>query len=187
MKALSLVSRICCFVCVALMLALIVVQFLPNWNYEATVKHEDGTKEKVATDVSLAEITWFPHKHKELTKAWNSAIKKNEEMQTFLKAEEKPEFKMNGLVPMPILSAAAAAFGIFLCALKSKAWGSAIFPIISGWAIFNATSTHPIIQLGAQCQTLNLLGIVTMAVGAVALLTGIVASILGVVAAKAKK
>ncbi len=189
MKTLSLVSRICCFLCVALMLALIIVQFMPNWTYEAKVKGEDGTSTKVETEVSLAEITWFPNDHKDLTKQWKTEYKKI--MQEILEPgedgkidKEKLEFKMNGLVPMPILSMAAAAIGIFVCLFKNKYCASALLPLISGGAIVHGMMSHPMLQAGAQCQTFQILGIVTVAVAAVCLITGIVASIMGMVAAK---
>lgn len=183
MKTLSLISRIGCFVCVALMLALIIVQFLPNWNYEAKVKLEDGTSEMVPTDVSLAEITWFPTEHKTLTKEWNKQMKADFKENPAL-TNGLEEFKMNGLVPMPILSMVAAGFGIFLCLLKSKAWGSAILPIISGASLAYAAMTHPILRVSANAQTFQLLGWITVAVGVVALLTGIVAWVMDLVFAK---
>ena len=98
--------------------------------------------------------------------------------------EEKLPFKMNGLVPMPILSMAAAAIGIFVCAIKNKAWGSAIFPIISGWALANAMMTHPILQTGANCQLMQTLGLVTAIVGAVTLVTSLTHYILDLIAYK---
>ena len=98
--------------------------------------------------------------------------------------EEKLTFKMNGLVPMPILSMVAAAIGIFLCAIKNKAWGSAIFPIISGWALANAMMTHPILQTGANCQLMQTLGVVTAIVGAVTLVTSLTHYILDYIAYK---
>ena len=177
MKALSLVSRILCFVCVALMLALIIVQFLPNWTYTTKEKNEAGERVEVTKDPSLAEITWYPTKHKDLTGARKEWDKFMNNYGKELGLEEKLSFKMNGLVPMPILSMAAAAIGIFVCAIKNKAWGSAIFPIISGWALANAMMTHPILQTGANCQLMQLLGIITAAVGAVTLVTSLTAYI----------
>lgn len=160
MKTLSLVSRICCFLCVALMLALIIIQFVPYW----TVEEET---------VSMAEMIWFPTEHKDITKVWKKEMKALDS-----------EFKMNGLVPMPILSMAAAGIGIFVCLFKNKSWGSALLPIISGGAMAYALMIHPIQKTGLHCQTFLILSIVTVAVAAVCLLTGIVASVMEYVSYK---
>lgn len=183
MKTLSLVSRICCFVCVALMLALIVVQFVPNWSYEKKVKLEDGSSEMVLTDVSLGGFTWFPSDHKTLTTQWNDEIKALAEKDLALTGGRE-KFKTNNLVGLPILSMFAAAAGIFFCLVKNKVWAFALLPMVSGGALAYAAMTHPVLQWGTQCQTFQLLGIVTLAVGTVALVTGIVASVMGFMAAK---
>ena len=173
--------------CVALMLALIIVQFLPNWTYTTKEKNEAGERVEVTKDPSLAEITWYPTKHKDLTgarKEWDKFMNEYGEEKYGLTGKEKLSFKMNGLVPMPILSMAAAAIGVFVCAIKNKAWGSAIFPIISGWAMYHGMSTHPILQTGANWQLMQTLGIVTLIVGAVTLVASLVHYILDFVAYK---
>lgn len=157
MKTLSLCSRICCFLCVALMLALILIQFVPYWTLEEE-------------SVSMAELIWFPKEHSDFTK--------------YFKKEIVKDFKMNGLVPMPILSMAAAGIGIVVCLFKNKSWGSALLPLISGGAMAYALMNHPVQKIGIHCNTFLILSIVTVVVAAVCLCTGITSSIMEAVAAK---
>lgn len=183
MKTLSLISRIGCFVCAALMLALILIQFVPNWEYTAKVKNEDGEKVEVDMSVSLAELTWFPVEHKDLTKEWNKQMKADFKKDPAL-TNNLEEFKMNGLVPLPILSMVAALFGIFLCVFKSKAWGSALLPVISGASLAYVAMTHPILKVSQMAPNFQLLGWITVGVGAVALIAGVVAWVLDMAASK---
>jgi len=150
MKTVSLVSRICCFICVALMLAIIVFQFLPCW----TVGEET---------VGMQEMIWTCQHHKDITKYWKKNVMK--------------DFTMNSLVGDPIFALLTGVAGIVFCLIKNKKWSSAIFPLASGYFIYSAMS-HPVQQTGFHYGTFKILGIATMAVAAVCILTGWVASFL---------
>lgn len=146
MKTLSLVSRICCFICVAFMLALIIFQFVPHWT------------EKEEGDITMAEMIWMPKHHKDLTSSFKK-IDKN--------------YKINDLVDMPILSMGAAAVGIFFCLLMNKRWWVALFPVISGGAMLIAL-TEPVQAVGLQYGNLQILSTVTVAIGALGALCGLI-------------
>lgn len=150
MKTVSLVSRICCFVCVALMLAMIILQFVPYW----TVGEET---------VSMEEMIWTCKHHKEITNYWKKNVMK--------------DFTMNSLVGFPIFSLLTGVAGIAFCLIRSKKWSSAIFPLASGYFMIRAME-HPVQQTGAHYGLLQILGIVTVVVALVCILSGWLVSFL---------
>lgn len=99
-------TRICNIICAALMLALIVCQFMPFWT--------TSTNETI----SIQEYTWLPHHNKTLD--------------TDFKAEFGKDYGINDVVLMPIVALAIGGIGIALSILYTKKCGIVICPLLVG-------------------------------------------------------
>lgn len=155
-------TQIIGIVCLALMIALLVTQFLPYWTIG-----EDTT-------LSISEYTWFNYK-----KEYKSFIN---EMKTqlvdaqLMSADEEALKKLviNDFVYPPVFLLLVSAFGIVFSAIKlGKPLGMGFSLAVGCIGIWMYTS-HPIYQLGANWQLHFGLSIALTALAALNIIIGLV-------------
>ena len=94
-------TQILTWVCVLMLLAMIVVTFLPSWTCEVT-ERIDGEKVTYTQVSSISKFSWFPKDHKDLQKQFEKS--------------SGLELNVNDEVTMPVLllllGVAASAFAL---------------------------------------------------------------------------
>lgn len=98
-------AKICCFICVALMLMLLVLQFVPYWNYG-----DDSA--------SIAGYVWMPHEHKALTKEF--------------RAEFGSDYEVRQMVLMPVTVLVTSVLGMIFCIRDAGKGRAFLLPMVSG-------------------------------------------------------
>ncbi len=114
--------RLCNIICVVLMLALLVCQFLPFW-----VVGEN--------QVSIQEHTWFPWLNEDLTDLF---------VDTFGR-----DFMLKDIVLVPFVVLFGCVLGAIFCLLKFKSAGIAWIPFFVGLVGIIGYLTVPALQMGA--------------------------------------
>lgn len=87
MKTKLSVTRIANWISLLLILAMIVMTFLPCWTYETKEKVEiDGKKQNITVtkEVSISEYVWLIKEHKDLTKTFEKAYDKAYDKELFV-------------------------------------------------------------------------------------------------------
>lgn len=149
--------KILTLVCVALMLAVIVLQFIPFW----TVAGEE---------MSVAEYVWFPEHHKEATKQFAKDLSIPVKQQASI---------VRSAADTHSLVLALSLLGIFFCLTKfGKGWTS-VFPAAAGIIGAIGYFTKPIFQIGsmwyipgALCAAMAVAGLVILAITVIYVLSG---------------
>lgn len=126
-------TRICNIICAALMLALIVCQFMPFW----TTTTGDS--------ISIQEYTWLPHHNKDLEKDFKALIDN--------------DYGINDVVLMPIVALVVGALGIIFTVMFMKKCGIVICPLLVGVLATYDYLLNPAYQLGAAWQLHLVIGI----------------------------
>lgn len=127
-------TSICNIICAALMLALIVCQFMPFW---ATANTGD--------EISIQEYTWLPHHNKDLDKDF--------------KANFGKDYGINDVVLMPIVALVIGGLGIAFSVLFTKKCVIMICPLLVGALATYEYLTNPAFQMNAMWQLHLVLGI----------------------------
>ncbi len=132
-------SQIFNYVCIALMAALLVLQFMPFWNY-------DGVS------TSIQSYIWFPAENAQLT--------------AYLTAQLGESYTINNIIWPPILTLVALVVGVIICLWKSDEEWTALIPLAGGLIGAWGYLTTPAYQLGANwvLHLLVCIAIVVMAV-----------------------
>jgi hypothetical protein len=115
------ITRICNIICAALMLALIICQFMPFWSTAAN------------GDISIQEYTWLPHHNKDLDKEF--------------KANFGKDYGINDVVLMPIVTLVVGALGIIFTVLWSKKCLITVCPVLVGVLATMNYLTNPAFQM----------------------------------------
>lgn len=118
--------RACNVVCAALMLALLVLQFLPFWSYET----EEG-----ARSASIQSYIWFPGDMTDLEAS-------------LAEATGDEAFSVNAILGMPIVVLLAGAAGVVLCLIKSGSPLASLLPLACGAAGVYGFLAKPAFRLG---------------------------------------
>lgn len=105
MKPLKTVTGKCNLLCLVLMLALVVCQFLPFWTYEGE-------------QVSIQEYVWMPTA--------------NAHFEEYFEAATGEEYNINHLVTSPVMTIIFCGAGILLCCLKPAAIYTDIVALLGG-------------------------------------------------------
>ncbi len=127
-------TRICNIICAALMLALIVCQFMPFWTTSTT-----------GDSISIQEYTWLPHHNADLDKDFKANISK--------------DYGINDVVLMPIVALVVGGLGIIFTILWMKKCGIMFCPLLVGIMATYEYLFNPAFQLGAAWQLHLALGI----------------------------
>lgn len=122
MKNVNKVAKICCIVCAVLMLAVLVLQYMPYWSFDT-----DSS--------SIADYLWWPDHHKALTKELRGILGR--------------DFEVRLIAPMPLIVLLAGILGMIVCVWKPGKVGSFIFPLIAGATAVIGFLTVPAFSLGS--------------------------------------
>lgn len=140
MKKPHVIAQCISFVLLALMLALLIMQFVPFWT------EGDGT-------ASISEYIWLPREHKELDQS--------------LKATFGKDYRINQILLAPAALLVSAAAGIVISVLKRGRLNSFLLPLVCGAAGITAYFTYPPFKLGANWMVHAILSIAILAVAVI--------------------
>lgn len=122
MKKVNKTAKICCIACAVLMLAVLVLQYMPYWSF--------------STDSSsIADYIWWPDHHKALTKELRGILGR--------------DFEVRLIVPMPLIVLLTGILGMTVCVLKPGKVGSFILPLIAGATAVIGFLAVPAFSLGS--------------------------------------
>lgn len=116
----------CNIVCAILMLALLVSQFMPFWQY--------ADKDETVT-VSIQEYVWMAYEHDDLPDSFKDALGE--------------KVNLNQIVLMPIVCLVACAVGVVMCLRSIDGPVTAIASLIAGGFGVWGYLTVPAYKLGA--------------------------------------
>lgn len=156
------IMQIIGIVCILLMIALLVTQFLPYWTIG-----ED-------TSLSISDYTWFNYKteYKGFIKEMKTQIADAGLMDKETDAWKK--LAINDFVYPPVILMLVSLFGLGFCPFKlGKPLGMAFNLAVGCIGIWMYTG-HPIYQLGANWQLHFILSIVLTALASVNIIIGLV-------------
>jgi hypothetical protein len=143
-------TQIIGIICVLLMIALFVSQFIPYWTI--TVKDEP-------TDLSVAQYTWFPTE-----KAYKSVFLKDIKAQLvdagLMLEEQAKAVKINHFVYPAAVLTIFAFFGFVLCPFKVGEPLGIFFTLATGISGIWMSFSHPIYRLGPTWTLTMVLSIV---------------------------
>ena len=134
------------YISVALMVILLVTQFLPFWTADKCEKCPDGT-------TSISEYVWFPDDHKDIT--------------TMMKGRDLygKDFVVGDIVLTTVIIVAATILSLYFCLRYAYKPMMGIFPFLGGLGAVFGYLTQPGLQIGN-------LWFVHLAVGALAMICG---------------
>lgn len=135
------------YVCAALLLILLVMQFTPFWHY--------GEAGDVAT--SISGYIWFPGNHADLT--------------SYLQATISEDFIINDILIFCILMLVLSAVGLVLCAMKPGTLLAALLPTACGLSGVIGFLAEPALRLGSTWGLMFLLCLLMLCGGAYTLYT----------------
>ncbi|MGN0803667.1 MAG: hypothetical protein ACI4MF_13830 [Candidatus Faecivicinus sp.] len=135
----------CSILCAIIMLALLVLQFVPFWHYG-----EAGEE-----SASMNGYIWFPMDYGDLESY-------------FAETTGKP-FDVNSILAMPILHLVLGAAGIVLCVLKRDQVWVSLFPVAVGGVGVWGFLSKPVYRLGSTWQLQLALCVVMLAIGLISL------------------
>lgn len=151
---------ICNIVCAVLVLALLVLQFLPGyWTCQKTKPEEDGTYKTEAPSLQL--YMWAPSEF--------STLEKNFDKQF------GDELIMNDVVMMPVIALVFGVLCILFSVIRSQKSWVAIFPaFVGGFGVYGYLC-YPIFQMNNMWVIHLMLCVLIFAVA----ITAIIASVIG--------
>lgn len=147
MKNKKQIAKYISFAVAVLMLALLVMQFLPFWSVE-----EDT--------VSIGGYIWMPNEHKNLTKSFRAEL-------------DDKKFDPVRIALWPVLTLVLGAIGIVMCLLKRGSTPSFLLSIGCGLAS-TLGFLNPLFQLGANWQIHLVVSILVLAAGIAGLVLALV-------------
>jgi len=136
-------------VCAMLMIALIVLQFVPFWTYG---EQDDQT-------ASVASYVWFPDRYKELDKHFQTAV--------------GDTYTINQIVLMPVLTLFLGAVGSVLCIVWRKSAMTGLLPACCGAVGMWGYLSKAVFRLGAGWQLHLAVCIALVLAGACVLISGL--------------
>ena len=140
MKKPNIIAKCISYVLIVLMLALLVMQFVPFWT------EGDGT-------ASISDYIWFPREHKELNNA--------------LKAEFRKDYRINQYLVGPIALLVSAVAGILFSVLKRGKLNAFLLPLICGLAGYITYFTYAPYKLGSNWIVHAVLSVAILAVAVI--------------------
>ncbi len=145
MKKINVIAKCISFAVAVLMLALLVLQFVPFWS-EIGMEGDE-------VPVSISDYIWMPGDHIMLNIA--------------MKAEFGKDYRINQIILAPAVLLVSAAVGIVISLLKRGQFVSFLLPIVCGVAGVVQYFTYPPFKLGQNYMMHGILSIVVLAVGVV--------------------
>lgn len=152
----SLLTKIIGIVCAVLMLASLVLQFVPCWEIE------DGT-------MSISEYVWFPYHHNDFTK----------EYREWTGDDMLSSGDLSGSNPLLL---AFGVLGIVFCLIRSKKAWVYLLPIVCGVCVLS--QCLPVLSYGAQYLIGTALYMPLLMLGVAQTVLGIAGMVMAIVAKK---
>lgn len=137
------------FALAVLILALLVMQFLPFWTTEKET-------------VSIGGYIWMPNEHKSVTKLFKAEL-------------DDKKFDPVRIVLWPVLTLVLGVAGMILCFLKKDTLLPYIMAMCCGLTGMLTYLTHPVYQWGANWIVHLVIAIVVLVAGAAGLVLKLVA------------
>ena len=121
------ITTICNIVCAVLLLATLIMQFLPFWTCDACKSHKGEEVE-----ISLSDYLWFPNEHDKFADEMTDLYK-----DTYGKNYRGPDgrkfkFQANEILPTALPAFLGSVFGIILCVVLRKKFFVAALPLYVG-------------------------------------------------------
>lgn len=138
------ITPICNIVCAVLLLATLIMQFVPFWTCTGCKTHKD-----VEQGVSVAEYFWLPDHHSpvtnELTEVYRDIYGHDYKDPT---TGKKLTFKADYILPSVLTVFLGCIAGIVFCVLKRKKFIMAAIPLVVGIAGLSGFLTYPALRVG---------------------------------------
>lgn len=159
---------ICNVVCAVLMVALLVLQFLPGyWSQKSDTPDKNGNY--ITDTTSLQGYIWMPEKYEVLDEYFKDLYGK--------------KFELNQIILMPVVSLVFGTIGAVLALAKRRNKTTSKLGVLVGVIGVYGYLSHPIFQLNAMWIAHLVICILIALVG----LTSVVISVMEKSAAKKKK
>ncbi len=152
MKTPKTIAKILSFVVAVLMLAMLVMQFMPFWTVE------DHT-------VSIADYTWMTKEHRDLTA----------EFKAYYKEVYDIPYSTNYVFLMPVIVFVCCVIGTIMCCVKPGNWIYYLLPVVGGIYGAQGYLTNPLFQMGQNWVLHMVLCIAIAVVGAAGLACALIA------------
>lgn len=149
---------VCSFVCAALMLAILVMMFVPYWSYTGT---NEDTFEPEDRTVSINGYLWFPSDHSELEDVFNEG-------------NTGDEIDAN-TIALPIgMQILFGAFALVVCLWKPKVTAVGALPVVCG--LFGI---YGYLAVSALRMTSPALWIINLVLSVLAVVAGVLMIVFG--------
>ena len=156
------------YVCVLLLLAVLMTQFLPFWGCTDCKTHEEDRV------VSIAEYTWFPEHHKPITKGMTD-VYLTEYGQDYKDDNGKNyKFAVDDVIVTCAIVLISGALGVVLCLIFAKRAFVTLLPLACGVAGVVGYLSSPALKIGVNYNIHVILLIVTAVVALAGVIIGLV-------------
>ena len=167
------ITSICNCVCALLLLAALIMQFLPFWTCSGCKTHKD-----VEQGVSIAEYLWLPKHHtpvtNELTEMYRDLYGPDYRDPA---TGKKLTFTADFILPSILTVFLGSIVGIVFCVLKRKKFFVAVLPLIVGLAGLLGHLFYPALTIGQNTGLYVVVFIVVTVVAAASLIFGVVTTL----------
>ena len=145
---------------VILLAAILVLQFLPYWQYTTNMKI-DGVKTDVEVTASMQGYVWLPEDNKDLTKL-------------FQEETDNKKFAAGDVITLPVATLFLAVIGIVFTVINPNFKFLFLFPLAVGIIGIVCLLTNPVFKIQPDFNSLNytlqfVCSILLTAIGAVKL------------------
>ena len=180
LNSLKNVKVISSIVCAVIMLVILVMMFVPYWNY---IGVDDLGKETGEKTTSINGFVWFPNDNKGILPTLENKLAEEPDALVplynglyFDSEMEMPEPLNANKVALPIgFQILFGAFGVLVCLWKPKATAGVLFPICCGLAGIFGYLFIPALRMSIGAH----LWIINLALAVISLVAGIVRLVLG--------
>ena len=130
-------TKLISYISVILLAVLLVLQFMPYWQYPTTVKNkETGDKEEVMVSASMQSYVWLVDENKDLSKI----------IQTEL---ENKDFVVDDIIGFPIIILVLGVLGIVFLLIKSDNFAFTLLPLAAGIIGIACLLTIPALKISS--------------------------------------
>jgi len=152
-------KTICSIACAALVLILLVLQFLPGyWTHQKDKPNKEGVYE--TDSASLQEFMWVPSEHTILGDYFEDLFSK--------------DFMLNDPVMMPVITLVAGVLCIVFTIFNREASWTALFPALVGGAGIYGYLCHPIFQMNGMWIVHLVVSVLIFGVAVASLVTSVI-------------
>ena len=135
--------RIINYICVVLMVAVLVMQFMPFWVCSGCKSHKDE-----ARWVSVAEYTWLPEHHRTITRNMTGVYQAEYGEDYVDDNGKKYQFAVDDIITPCAVVLVTGVIGVLLCSILAKKAFVTWLPLICGVVGAVAYATLPAMKIG---------------------------------------